>query len=110
MGQGFGRIEKRRRQTTLDGFEQRLRQAGLIDELFEQFATFLRQAGYEAKGGQIIDATLIPVPTQRNSREENQQIKQGAIPADWLEQPHKLAQKDTDARWTKKHGQSYFGF
>jgi IS5 family transposase len=92
--------------TTLDGFEQRLRQAGLIDELFEQFATFLRQAGYEAKGGQIIDATLIPVPTQRNSREENQQIKQGAIPADWLEQPHRLAQKDTDARWTKKHGQS----
>jgi IS5 family transposase len=96
--------------TTLDGFEQRLRQAGLIDELFEQFATFLRQAGYEAKGGQIIDATLIPVPTQRNSREENQQIKQGAIPADWLEQPHKLAQKDTDARWTKKYGQSYFGY
>jgi IS5 family transposase len=96
--------------TTLDGFEQRLRQAGLIDELFEQFATFLRQAGYEAKGGQIIDATLIPVPTQRNSREENQQIKQGAIPADWLEQPHRLAQKDTDARWTKKHGQSYFGY
>lgn len=96
--------------TTLYGFEQRLRQAELIDELFEQFATFLRQAGYETKGGQIIDATLIPVPKQRNSREENQQIKQGAIPADWLEQPHKLAQKAPDARWTKKHGQNYYGY
>lgn len=96
--------------TTLDGFEQRLRQADLIDVLFEQFEAFLRQAGYEAKGGQIIDATLIPVPIQRNSREENQQIKPGEIPEAWLEQPHKLVQKDTDARWTKKNGKSYFGY
>lgn len=96
--------------TTLDGFEQRLRQADLIDVLFEQFEVFLRQAGYEAKGGQIIDATLIPVPIQRNSREENKQIKQGEIPEAWLEQSHKLVQKDTDARWTKKNGKSYFGY
>jgi transposase, IS5 family len=96
--------------TTLDGFEQRLRQADLIDVLFEQFEAFLRQAGYEAKGGQIIDATLIPVPIQRNSRDENKQIKQGEIPDDWIEQPHKLTQKDTDARWTKKNGKSYFGY
>jgi IS5 family transposase len=96
--------------TSLDRFEQRLRQSDLIEELFEQFEGFLRQAGYEAKGGQIIDATLIPVPIQRNSRDENKQIKQGEIPADWIEQPHKLAQKDTDARWTKKNGQSYFGY
>jgi transposase, IS5 family len=96
--------------TTLDGFEQRLRQAGLIEVLFEQFEGFLRQSGYEAQGGQIIDATLIPVPVQRNSREENEQIKQGEIPEDWIEQPHKLAQKDTDARWTQKNGQNYFGY
>lgn len=96
--------------TTLDRFEQRLRHAELIDELFEQFASFLQQAGYEAKGGQIIDATLITVPKQRNSRAENQQIKQGTIPEAWLEQPPKLAQKDTDARWTKKNGQSHFGY
>jgi transposase, IS5 family len=96
--------------TTLDGFEQRLRQAGLIEVLFEQFEAFLRQSGYAAQGGQIIDATLIPVPIQRNSREENEQIKQGEIPEDWIEQPHKLAQKDTDARWTRKNDQSYFGY
>jgi IS5 family transposase len=96
--------------TTLDRFEQRLRQANLIDELLEQFASFLHQAGYEAKGGQIIDATLIPVPIQRNSREENQQIKQGEVPEAWREQPHKLCQKDRDARWTKKNGRSHFGY
>lgn len=96
--------------TTLDRFEQQLRQAELIDVLFEQFEGFLRQSGYEARGGQIIDATLIPVPIQRNSRDENKQIKQGEIPQDWTDQPHKLAQKDTDARWTKKNGQNYFGY
>jgi len=96
--------------TTLDKFEQRLREANLIDELFEQFASFLQQAGYEAKGGQIVDATLIPVPIQRNSREENQQVKQGDIPEAWQEQPHKLSQKDRDARWTKKNGRSHFGY
>ena len=41
--------------TTLDGFEQRLRQAELIEVRFEQFEAFLRQGGYEARGGQIID-------------------------------------------------------
>lgn len=96
--------------TTLDKFEQRLREADLIDELFEQFAGFLREAGYEARGGQIVDATLVPVPIQRNSREENQQLKQGETPEAWQEQPHKLSQKDRDARWTKKNGQSHYGY
>ena len=96
--------------TSIDGFEKQLRQADLIAVLFEQFEGFLRQSGYAAQGGQIIDATLIPVPIQRNSRDENQQIKHGEIPDEWVEQPHKLAQKDTDARWTKKNGKSYFGY
>ena len=96
--------------TTLGGFEEKLRQAGLIEVLFEKFEEFLKQSGYEAKGGQIIDATLIPVPIQRNSREENKSIKQGEIPAEWEEKPNKLAQKDTDGRWTKKNGVSHFGY
>lgn len=96
--------------TTIGGFEESLRQAELIEVLFEQFEGYLRQAGYAAKAGQIIDATIIPVPIQRNHRQENQSLKQGEIPADWVEHPHQLAQKDTDARWTKKHGHSYFGY
>jgi IS5 family transposase len=91
-------------------FRKRLMDAGLIEELFEQFEQYLQTAGYEAKGGQIIDATIIPVPVQRNSREENKQIKNGEIPAEWKEKPDKLAQKDVDARWTKKNGKSYYGY
>ena len=66
--------------TTVWLFRQRLTDAGMIDELFESFSEFLEGSGYAAQGGQIIDATLVPVPIQRNSRDENKQIKQGQIP------------------------------
>ena len=91
-------------------FRERLIEAGLIEEMFERFNHYLGCSGYAAQGGQIIDATLVPVPIQRNSREENKQIKQGEIPAEWEKNPHKLSQKDTDARWTKKNGESHFGY
>jgi len=91
-------------------FRKHLSEAGIIDELFERFEQYLQTAGYAAKGGQIIDATLIPVPVQRNSREENTQIKHGEVPAEWEENPHKRVQKDVDARWTKKNGKSYYGY
>jgi transposase, IS5 family len=70
----------------------------------------LIEQGYAAQGGQIVDATLIPVPKQHNHKDENEQIKQGEVPSEWHEKPHKRAQKDTDARWTKKGGKSYFGY
>ena len=63
-----------------------------------------------ARKGQIIDATIVPVPRQRNSRDENQTIKVGEIPEDWQAQPHKLRQKDTQARGTKKHNKTYYGY
>jgi IS5 family transposase len=96
--------------TTVWLFRERLQQHGLVEELFEQFGTYLQGAGYAAKDGQIVDATLIPVPKQRNTREENPTIKQGEVPAEWLSKPHKLAQKDVAARWTKKSGMSYYGY
>lgn len=96
--------------TTVWLFRQRLSEAGLIEALFETFNRFLEGCGYAAKGGQIVDATLVPVPIQRNTREENKQIKQGDIPSEWVDKPHKHAHKDTDARWTKKNGKSHFGY
>ena len=50
------------------------------------------------------------MPKQHNSREENRQIKAGQTPPEWQERPNKRSQKDTDARWTKKNGISYYGF
>ncbi len=96
--------------TTVWLFREQLQQYGLVEELFEQFSGVLQWAGYAAKDGQIVDATLIPVPKQRNTREENQTIKQGEVPAESQEQPHKLAQKDVDVRWTKKNGVSHYGY
>ncbi len=52
----------------------------------------------------------MPVPKQRNTKEENQQLGRGEIPETWQEKPHRLSQKDMDARWTKKNGQSHFGY
>jgi len=50
----------------------------------------------------------VPTPRQRNSREENAQIKGGETPEDWREA--KRSQKDVEARWTKKHGKSHYGY
>ncbi len=96
--------------TTVWLFRHQLEEQGLIEELFEKFEQYLREQGYQAKGRQIVDATIIPVPKQHNSREEKQQLTQGQIPPSWQEKPHRLSQKDRDARWTKKNGQSYFGY
>lgn len=96
--------------TTVWLFRKRLTDTGLIDKLFDEFGDYLHRSGYEAKGGQIIDATLIPVPIQHNSREENETLKKGEVPADWSANPHKRAQKDTDARWTQKNGENHFGY
>ena len=67
--------------STVDFFRERLRKAGVIEELFEMFAAYLRSQGLQARGGQINDATLFPVPKQRNTREENKEIKAGRLPA-----------------------------
>jgi len=89
-------------------FREQLTEAGLIERLFHEFEVFLGEKGFSAKKGQIIDASIIPAPRQRNSRDENQQIKAGEIPNDWSE--HKKRQKDNDARWTKKNGQNHYGY
>jgi IS5 family transposase len=37
-------------------------------------------------------------------------FEQGTTPEDWKKRPSKDRQKDKDARWTKKHGRSFFGY
>jgi IS5 family transposase len=89
-------------------FREQLTEAGLIKRLFEEFDAFLGEKGFSARKGQIIDASIVEASRQRNSREENRQIKEGQTPQDWSEQ--KKRQKDTDARWTKKNGQNHYGY
>ena len=91
-------------------YREQLTQAGVIAALFETFDGYLKDQGYLAMGGQIIDASIVAVPKQRNSREENARIKAGETPAGWEDEPAKRRQKDVDARWTKKHGKSHYGY
>jgi len=44
------------------------------------------------------------------TKREKEDLKQGQIPKEWQNDPHKMAQKDIDAKWTKKNNQSYFGY
>ncbi len=70
--------------------------------LFRSYETALTRAGFLAIGGQIIDASIVAAPKQRNSEGEKAEIRAGRIPADWKNKPAKLRQKDRDARWTVK--------
>jgi len=83
----------------------RARTAGkpAIEALFERFNAALLAAGFLAMGGQIIDASIVAAPKQRNSDGEKRDIKEGRIPAEWANNPAKLRQKDRDARWTVKY-------
>ena len=96
--------------TTLWLFREKLAKAGVVEKLFERFDQHLAAQGYMARGGQMVDATIVPVPKQRNGRDENETVKAGQTPAAWETKPAKLRQKDRDARWTKKQGKSFFGY
>lgn len=93
---------------TLWRYREQLTRLGIMAQLFERFERYLRQQGYQARKGQIVDATIVPVPRQRNTREENQQIKAGETPEQWSSE--KVRQKDVDARWAMKDGQHRYGY
>ena len=71
-----------------------------------------RTNGYIAQEGSIIDGSFVKRPKQLNTRDENQQINEGETPEGWddPEQKNKAPHKDTDARWTKKNNQAYYGY
>jgi len=91
---------------TLWLYRERFSKNGLMDRLFYKFDQILKEQGYLAMGGQIVDASIIQAPRQRMTKEEKEQVKQGEIPKDWQTKPHKLAQKDRDARWVVKYSKT----
>jgi IS5 family transposase len=93
---------------TLWLFRELLIAAQAVEALFAQFDAMLGAHGFAASGGQIIDATFVEVPRQRNGRDDNEKIKKGEVPESWSEK--KTAHKDTDAKWTKKNGVAFYGY
>ena len=87
-------------------FREHLTEARSIDKLFARFDKHLARSGYLAMGGQIVDATIVAAPKQRNTNGEKADIKAGKVPHAWKDKPAKLAQKDRDARWTVKYSKA----
>jgi transposase, IS5 family len=68
--------------------------------------------------GQIVDASLVSAPKQRNTDDEKKAIEDGRIPENWKAKPAKLRQKvepwvaigsrpmANDARWTLVFGKA----
>ena len=81
----------------------KLRGKPAIEVLFKRFDAALAAAGFLAMGGQIIDASIVAAPKQRNTDDEKRDLKEGRIPPEWVNKPAKLRQKDRDARWTVKY-------
>ena len=95
---------------TIRLFREQLTEAQLIETLFNKFNEYLDECGLLACKGQIIDASIVESPRQRNTRKENESIKAGETPEEWKENPEKLRQKDVDARWVQKNGVNYYGY
>src|SRR5437868_11150532 len=101
LGLGLGdRVPDSR---TIWAFRELLVRANAIERLFSRFDRAVRAAGYIPMSGQIVDASLVAAPKQRNSEEEKQAIKAGRILDEWKDKPAKLRQKDREARWTVKY-------
>jgi len=89
-------------------FRETLVAAGTLERLFAAYRDQLLAAGLITREGSLIDASFVTVPKQRNTREENAQIKQGQVPPEWSEE--KRAHKDCDARWTRKGAETFYGY
>ena len=91
-------------------FAEQLKNLGLECLLFDRFNELLDASGFNVKSGYIVDGSFVDVPKQRNTKDENEQIKKGEIPETLSANPHVLAQKDCDARWAKKGDETHFGY
>lgn len=99
---------------TIWHFRNELSNAKISRKLFDRFNRTLEKENIIRHDGVIVDATFVEAPKQRNNHEENETIKEGGIPEEWKKDDtktvHKVSQKDTDARWTKKNDVSYYGY
>lgn len=85
-------------------FRETLIAAGALDDLFERRDRAITAAGYLPRGGQIVDATLVAAPRQRNTDSEKAQNREGRTAAEiWPDKPAKARQKDVCGGWTVKY-------
>ena len=90
---------------TIRLFRNKLTGTGTLKRVMKAFDWQLKKKGYIPMSGQIVDASLVPAPKQRNTEDEKAAVKEGKSAKEiWPDEPHRAARKDTDARWTLKIG------
>lgn len=94
---------------TIWNFREVLTNNNVIDDLFNIFFKQLKEKNLIMNEGTIVDATFVKVPKQRNSFDENKEIKEGKTPENWSN-VHKISQKDIDASWTIKRNEVFYGY
>lgn len=94
---------------TLWSFKQRLAKGGLGGRaVFDAVSLQLQQHGYIPRGGQIVDASIVQAPITQARSDEREALNEGRAPEGWSAK--RLRHTDRDARWTKKHGKSFYGY
>jgi hypothetical protein len=87
-------------------FKGWLIETGAGERVFNAVNRQIAKRGQIARGGQIIDVGFTQVPRQSQNKEEKSIVEDNAMPAG--RSLPKQRQKDNEARWTTKHGESYF--
>lgn len=95
---------------TVWAFRENLTKLGIIEDIFATFKEFLEINELIFNEGQMIDASFTVAPRKRNTREENEKIKNGEGGDLWNDNKHKKCHKDIDARWTKKNNENFYGY
>jgi len=95
---------------TVWAFREKLTNEGLVEDIFSKFTKYLESKGLIMNEGKMVDASFTVAPRQRNTRDENKKIKEGNGDELWNDRPNKKKHKDIDARWTKKNGETFFGY
>jgi transposase, IS5 family len=63
-------------------FRDKLSKEDVVEKLFSHLDKQLDKDGIIVHKGKLVDASIVEVPIQRNSRDENKQLKEGHIPED----------------------------
>jgi IS5 family transposase len=84
-------------------WRERIKHSGLDEKIFAWFDAELDKAGFEAKSGQIVDATFVPThkPTGKHKKQFSEEIPLTNRQAE---------QADPDATFTKKRNETHHGY
>jgi hypothetical protein len=61
-------------------FRDKLTSGGMLDKHFRLLDKQLDKDGIIVHQGKLVDTSIVEVPIQRNTRDENKELKEGNIP------------------------------